>query len=84
MRTEESPVAQMARRMRRSRLHSTAIDCSGNKAAAMARGRWPEKTAENWAAAAGVKPRMAAYWLAAADGSKVSDSGKLALIRELD
>lgn len=45
-----------------------------------ARGIWPDKTAECWAAAAGVQPRMAKYWLA---GHKVSDAGRLALIRLL-
>lgn len=45
-----------------------------------ARGIWEEKTAEQWAYAAGVKPRMAKYWLA---GHKVSDAGRLALIRLL-
>jgi hypothetical protein len=43
-----------------------------------ARGIWPEKTAENWAAAAGVQPRAVKYWLA---GHKVSEAGRLALIR---
>lgn len=45
-----------------------------------ARGIWPDKTAECWAAAAGVQPRMAKYWLA---GHKISDAGRLALIRLL-
>ena len=45
-----------------------------------ARGIWPIKTAECWAAAAGVQPRMAKYWLA---GHKVSDAGRLAIIRLL-
>lgn len=45
-----------------------------------ARGIWPDKTAECWAAAAGVQPRMAKYWLA---GYKVSDAGRLAIIRLL-
>ena len=45
-----------------------------------ARGIWEKKTAECWAAAAGVQPRMAKYWLA---GHKVSEAGRLALIRLL-
>lgn len=56
-----------------------AIHCTGIHARA-ARGIWPRKTAEFWAEAAGVKVRMAKYWLA---GHPVSDAGKLAIIREL-
>lgn len=59
-----------------------ATHCTGNFHAAVARARWPRKTAEHWAEAAGVKTRMAKYWLAGAH--PVSDSGKLALIRELE
>lgn len=61
-------------------LHNGAMGCTTIHAAA-ARGMWPRKTAENWASRAGVKPRMAKYWLA---GKPVSEAGKLALIRELD
>lgn len=65
---------------RGSELHHGAIHCTGIHAAA-ARGMWPKKTAENWASRAGVKIRMAKYWLS---GKPVSEAGKLALIRELD
>ena len=57
-----------------------ATDCTGIHVI-VARAIWPRKTAENWAAAAGVKERMAKYWLA---GYEVSDAGKLAIIRQLD
>ena len=57
-----------------------AFHCTGIHAL-VARAIWPRKTAECWAAAAGVKVRMAKYWLA---GRDVSDAGKLAIIRELD
>lgn len=57
------------------------MDCT-RKFPGVARALWPKKTAAEWAAKAGVKERMAKYWLS---GSKpVSDSGKLAIIRELD
>jgi hypothetical protein len=56
-------------------IHCTAIH------AIVARAIWPRKTAEHWAAAAGVKQRMAKYWLS---GHRVSDAGKLALRREID
>lgn len=60
-------------------IRGTAIDCSA--AARAARGIWPSKTAEHWAAAAECQPRMAAYWLS---GNKaVSDAAKLALIRAI-
>lgn len=65
---------------RRSGLPRPAIHCSGIHARA-ARGIWPRKTAEHWASAAGVKARMARYWLAGTH--EVSDSGKLALINVL-
>lgn len=59
-----------------------AKDCIEDKHAVAAVAFWPDKTAENWAAAAGVQPRMAKYWL---NGSHpVSDSGKLAIRRALD
>lgn len=57
-----------------------AIHCTGIHAIT-ARAIWPHKTAEHWAAAAGVKARMAKYWLA---GRAPSDAGKLAIIRLLD
>jgi hypothetical protein len=66
--------------MRGSELPHGAIGCTRIHAL-IARSIWPHKTAEHWAAAAGVKPRMAKYWLA---GHPVSADGKLAIIRLLD
>lgn len=80
MRTEESPVAFVARRMRGSALPRGAMDCTTNRYVVAARAFWPRKTAENWAAAAGVKPRMAKYWLK----GDVSAAGKLAILKHLD
>jgi len=57
-----------------------AIGCTTIHAR-VARAIWPNKTAHHWAHAAGVKERMAKYWLA---GHEVSDSGKLALRRAID
>lgn len=62
-----------------NRSHYGAMDCTAIPAIC-ARAIWPRKTAENWAAAAGVKPRMAKYWLA---GHEVSGNGRLAIIRLL-
>lgn len=80
MRTEESPVAFVARQMRGSPLHRSAMDCTTSKYVTAARAFWPDKTAENWAAAAGVQPRMAKYWLK----GNVSPAGKLAIIHLFD
>lgn len=80
--SSESPVAYVARRMRGSPLHLSAIHCTNSKHACVARALWPLKTAEHWAAKADVQPRMAKYWLAGSHA--VSADGKLALIRELD
>lgn len=66
--------------MRGSALPHGATDCTRIHER-VARAIWPKKTAECWAEAAGVKPRMAKYWLA---GHVVSDAGKLAIIRLLD
>lgn len=63
----------------RNPLQGAAIHCIHARAA---RGIWPRKTAEEWAAAAGVQPRMAAYWLAGTH--EVSADGILALIRVLN
>lgn len=63
---------------RRTIAHGAARTCSVH--AAIARAIWPHKTAEHWAAAAGVKPRLAAYWLA---GKKARAAGALALIRQI-
>lgn len=64
-----------------SDLHRGAIHCTGIHAA-VARIVWPKKTAEHWAEAAGVKVRMAKYWLAG--DYEVAPAGKLAIIRLLD
>lgn len=74
-------IASDAIEMRGNSVHRSAMDCT-RKHRAAARAIWPRKTAENWAAKAGVKTRMAKYWLAGTH--PVSDSGKLALIRELE
>lgn len=68
--------------MRGSPLHRGATDCTEDPNVTAARAFWPRKTAENWAALAGVQPRMAKYWLAGTH--EVSDSGKLAIRRWLD
>jgi hypothetical protein len=66
-------------KLRGNCLQDGATDCTTIPARA-ARGIWPDKTAEHWAHHAGVQPRMAKYWLA---GYRVSDAGRLALIRLL-
>lgn len=77
--TESNSIySQRAIENRGNGLSLGATDCP---AVLMARGRWPRKTAECWAAAAGIQPRMAKYWLAGSH--PVSADGKLALIREL-
>lgn len=48
--------------------------------AVVARAIWPDKTAENWAAAAGKEPSIGKVWLR----GQVSGDAKLALIRLLD
>jgi len=48
--------------------------------AVVARAIWPDKTAENWASAAGKKPDVGKVWLR----GDVSAEAKLALIRLLD
>lgn len=87
MRTEESPVAFVASRMRCSPLQSdksTAKNCSGNRYADAARAFWPLKTAKFWGDAAGKSERAAAYWLQAASPRDVGPEGQLAIRRELD
>jgi hypothetical protein len=69
-------IALEAIQNRGNQLPVSALDCTIPVRAA--RGIWPIKTAENWAAAAGVQPRAVKYWLA---GHKVSEAGRLALIR---
>jgi hypothetical protein len=82
MRTQESPVAFVASRMRGNGLPRSAIDCTVSKYVTAARAFWPQKTAENWAAVAGVQPRMVKYWLSGEH--EVSAAGKLAIIQEFD
>lgn len=65
--------------MRGSSLPLGAIGCTGIHAR-VARAIWPRKTAAHWAAAAGVKERMAKYWLA---GHPVSADARLALKDQL-
>lgn len=80
LRESESEIAIRAIRIASNGLQGGAIHCVGIHARA-ARGMWPQKTAEHWAAKAGVKVRMAQYWLAGTH--PVSADGRLALIREL-
>lgn len=78
----ESPV-QWAIQNQVNALPPGATDCTTSTIhARVARGIWPSKTAENWALAAGVQPRMAKYWLAGTH--PVSADGILALIRVLN
>jgi hypothetical protein len=79
MRTESQDIAIASMEKRGRGLPEGATDCPTIHVRA-ARGIWPSKTAECWAAAAGVQPRMAKYWLA---GYRVSDAGRLAIIRLL-
>jgi hypothetical protein len=79
MRTESQAIAVASMEKRGNGLLHGATDCTTIHVRA-ARGIWPEKTAECWAHAAGVQPRMAKYWLA---GYRVSDAGRLAIIRLL-
>jgi hypothetical protein len=80
MRTSERNFAVASNEMRGNELQSSAMDCMPTIPVRVARAIWDKKTAENWAHHAGVQPRMAKYWLA---GHKVSDAGRLALIRLL-
>jgi hypothetical protein len=82
MRTEESPVAYVARQKRGNRIHSGEMGFTPNVYVRAARGIWTRKTAEHWAAAAGVTPRMAKFWLAGTHD--VSPAGKLAIIQQFD
>ena len=77
--TDASSVGVVSMEKRGKGLPEGATDCTTIPARA-AKGIWPEKTAEHWAAAAGVQPRMAKYWLA---GYRVSDAGRMAIIRLL-
>ena len=76
------PVVTQSMQKRGNGLPHGATDCTTIPTVHVraATGIWPIKTAECWAHAAGVKPRMAKYWMA---GYKVSDAGRLALIRLL-
>jgi hypothetical protein len=80
MRTSERNFAVASNEMRGNAFQPNATDCMPTIPVRAARGIWPTKTAENWAHHAGVQPRMAKYWLA---GHRVSDAGRLALIRLL-
>lgn len=80
MDASESVVAFAATAKRGNSLHPGASDCAGIHAR-VARVLWPRKTAAHWASRAGVKERMAKYWLA--QKHPVSASGRLAIIREL-
>jgi hypothetical protein len=62
--------------------NSSSVDQKSAIHCTVARAIWPQKTAAHWAAAAGVQERMAKYWLAGTH--RVSDGGKLAIIRLLD
>ena len=68
-------------------LARSAITIGGNRLppdtiyCAIARLIWPDKTAANWAAASGVKERMAKYWLAGSH--PVSATGRLAIVRRI-
>lgn len=77
----ESIVLSASIEKRGKRLPHGAIHCTGIFVIDAARVRWPDKTAEHWAAASGVKTRMAKYWLAGTH--PVSPAGRLALIREI-
>jgi hypothetical protein len=76
----ERNFALASNEMRGNELQSGAMDCTETIPARVARAIWDRKTAENWAHHAGVQPRMAKYWLS---GHRVSDAGRLALIRLL-
>jgi hypothetical protein len=82
MRAIETEIAIQSMQKRGNGLPFGATDCTTIPTIHVraARGIWPNKTAECWAEAAKVKPRMAKYWLA---GHKVSDAGRLAIIRLL-
>ena len=78
---ESSPVsAAISSAMRGSPLPRGAIGCTNY--IVTARALWPRKTAEHWALQAGVKPRMAKYWLSG--DHPVSADGKLAILRQFD
>lgn len=81
MSESSSAAPSCAIELRGNALPRGAIHCTTFHAG-VARLRWPRKTAFHWAAAAGVKERMAKYWLAGTHA--VSDRGKRALIRELE
>lgn len=80
MRASESPVAQVARKMRASSLPRRATNCPENIYVITARAVWPNKTAANWAAAAGKQPSIGKNWLR----GDVSEAGKLAIIHLFD
>ena len=74
-------VRPLATALRGTALPRGAIHCTTFLLADCARLIGPRKTAAHWAAAAGVKERMAKYWLS---GQRpVSASGRLAILRML-
>ena len=79
MRTVSAPGLAPSTAIRGNGLPRCATDCPTIHVRA-ARGIWPTKTAECWADEAGVRPRMAKYWLA---GHRISAAGRLALVRLL-
>lgn len=81
LRESESIRVESSTKMGRNRMPRSATDCTESVHVVVARAMWPRKTAAHWAARAGVKERMAKYWLSGQH--EVSDSGKLAIIREL-
>jgi len=80
MSLQESFSSSRSTEIRGTAMPRSAPECTTIHARA-ARGIWPKKTAFHWAEAAGVKERLAKYWLA---GRPVNEAGKLALIRLLD
>lgn len=71
----QSSSQEGAIRIRRNELQSGATDCTADGYVRAARGLWPHKTAEHWAAAAGREPRIGKYWTA----GKVSEAAKYAI-----
>ena len=80
MRGEFTEVDLRASTNARNGLPNGAANCTGILPD-VARLLWPRKTSAHWAAAAGVKERMAKYWLSRR--YPVSDSGLLAIWSEI-
>ncbi len=79
MSLQESVSPPLSPEMRGNKLSDRAKNCPTIHAV-VARAIWPDKTAENWAAAAGCEPGVGKVWLR----GRVSGDAKLALIRLLD